>query len=274
MSEPLTTAGRRTPPVLLAVPFRAPPFRAPPFRAPPFRAPPFRAPPFRALPLLALPFLVGACGGSAPQPQAPSAEADRKAVLAQELGEAPAPAGPCPERNAANVLENPRAAVHRTALGLAYCILSEGPPGVVPGSEDTVRVHYTGWTIDGDMFDSSVERGEPLDLPLNGVIRGWTEGLRVMTPGDKARLWIPGNLGYGQREPGAPPGTPPKGTLIFDIELLGVVREESEALPNEAEASSDESRPQLNPHLPVTPEKPKQQGRRQDGPQMRSSSPL
>jgi peptidylprolyl isomerase len=208
---------------------------------------------------------------AAPAPRAPSPEDDKKAILAQELGEAPAPEGPCPERSEPNVLENPRAAVHRTALGLAYCILQEGPPGVVPGAKDTVKVHYTGWTIDGDMFDSSVQRGEPLELPLSGVIRGWTEGLRLMTPGDKARLWIPGNLAYGRREPGEAAGTPPKGTLIFDIELLGVTREEPpEDVPKEA-AQSDENRRRLNPRLPPPVEKPKRQGRRQDGPQMRTS---
>jgi len=219
--------------------------------------------------------LAAACGGSAaPAPQAPSPEADRKAVLAQELGEAPTPPGPCPERNAPNVLDDPRAPVHRTALGLAYCIIQEGPPGVVPGSEDTVRVHYTGWTIDGEMFDSSVQRGEPMELPLNGVIRGWTEGLRLMTPGDKARLWIPGNLGYGKREKEEAAGTPPKGTLIFDIELLEVMRAGAEEAPQPTEASADEERPTLNPHLPETPTKPKQQGRRRDGPQTRTSAPF
>jgi peptidylprolyl isomerase len=214
---------------------------------------------------------VGCASAPAPAPRTASPEDDKKAILAQELGDAPAPEGPCPERGDANVLDNPRAAVRRTALGLAYCILQEGPPGVVPGASDTVKVHYTGWTSDGEMFDSSVQRGEPLELPLNGVIRGWTEGLRLMTPGDKARLWIPGNLGYGRREPGEPAGTPPKGTLIFDIELLAVMREQApEEAPKEA-AQSDEDRPRLNPRLPVTQEKPKRQGRRQDGPQMRTS---
>jgi peptidylprolyl isomerase len=187
----------------------------------------------------------------------------------------PAPKGPCPERNQPNILENPRATVQRTALGLAYCILQEGPPGTVPGASDTVRVHYTGWTVDGQMFDSSVERGEPLELPLNGVIRGWTEGLRLMTPGDKARLWIPGNLGYGRREPGEPAGTPPKGTLIFDIELLAVTREPTpEDAPKEQPTAADESRPRLNPRLPPVEEKKKRQGRRQDGPQTRTSPPM
>lgn len=220
--------------------------------------------------------LAVACGGSAPAPQAPpSAEADRKALLAQELGEAPAPEGPCPERDAPNVLQNPRAAVHRTALGLAYCILREGPPGVVPETEDTVRVHYTGWTVEGELFDSSVQRGEPMELPLSGVIRGWTEGLKLMTPGDRARLWIPAHLGYGQRAEGEPAGTPPKGTLIFDIELLEVMRAEPEEAAQTAEMSAeDDSRPKLNPRLPETPATPKQQGRRRDGPQMRTSSPF
>jgi peptidylprolyl isomerase len=172
---------------------------------------------------------------------------DQKAILAQELGEMPPPKGPCPERTVPNVLNDPRAPVHRTALGLAYCILKEGPPGVVPGPADTVRVHYTGWTLEGEMFDSSVERGEPLDLPLNGVIRGWSEGLRIMTPGDKARLWIPGNLGYGRREPGQDPGKPPKGTLIFDIELLDVIREPPPEAPPAEAAATDDSRPSLAP---------------------------
>lgn len=164
----------------------------------------------------------------------------------------PSPKGPCPERTEPNVLENPRATVQRTALGLAYCFLKEGPPGVVPSATDTVRVHYTGWTVDGQMFDSSVERGEPLDLPLNGVIRGWTEGLRLMTPGDQARLWIPAHLGYGHREPGEDAGTPPKGTLIFDIELIDVIREPSPEAPAPAPETSDESRPTLTPR-PLPP---------------------
>jgi FKBP-type peptidyl-prolyl cis-trans isomerase len=204
-----------------------------------------------------------ACGGPPPAASAaspaakpaepasdakPDAKADAKAVLAQELGEAPAPTGPCPERTEPHVLQNPRAAVHRTALGLAYCMLEEGPPGVVPGATDTVKVNYSGWTEEGELFDSSVERG-PADLPLNGVIRGWGEGLRLMTPGDKARLWIPGNLGYGQRVPGEAAGTPPRGTLIFDVELLSIER--GPAKEGAAEAAPkqepDESRPTLTP---------------------------
>jgi FKBP-type peptidyl-prolyl cis-trans isomerase len=193
-----------------------------------------------------------ACASSPATPaEAPSgAASDAKAVMAQELGERPAPEGPCPERTEARVLENPRAAVHRTALGLAYCMLQEGPPGVVPGANDVVKVQYSGWNEEGEMFDSSIERGEPVELPLNSVIRGWGEGLRLMTPGDKARLWIPGNLGYGRRPPGAAAGTPPKGTLIFDVELVSIER--TPAAPTAsaegaAKNPDDDSKPRLLP---------------------------
>jgi peptidylprolyl isomerase len=192
--------------------------------------------------------LACASGPEAPA-NAPSPVNDAKAVMAQELGEQPAPEGPCPERTEQHVLTNPRAAVHRTALGLAYCMLQEGPPGnTVPESSDTVKVNYQGWTEEGELFDSSLDRGAPADFPLNAVIRGWGEGLRLMTPGDKARLWIPGNLGYGRREAGEPAGSPPKGTLIFDVELISIDR----APPKEKEGSSaqkseEDSKPRLLP---------------------------
>jgi FKBP-type peptidyl-prolyl cis-trans isomerase len=191
-----------------------------------------------------------ACASSPEAPaNAPSSANDAKAVMAQELGEQPAPNGPCPERTEQHVLENPRAAVRRTALGLAYCMLEEGPPGnTVPESTDTVKVNYSGWTEEGELFDSSIDRGTPADFPLNAVIRGWGEGLRLMTPGDKARFWIPGNLGYGRREAGQPAGSPPKGTLIFDVELVSIDR----APPKEKEGAAsgektEDSKPRLLP---------------------------
>ncbi len=197
-----------------------------------------------------------ACASAPEKPAAaPSASAadDAKAVLAQELGEAPAPEGQCPEHTEQRVLLNPRAAVHRTALGLAYCMLQEGPPGTVPGAEDVVKVNYTGWTEEGEMFDTSEGKGA-IDLPLTAVIRGWSEGLKLMTPGDKARFWIPAHLGYGHREPGAPAGTPPKGTLIFDVELVSIDRTPEAAAPvAEGEGAApnpdddDESKPRLTP---------------------------
>jgi peptidylprolyl isomerase len=167
----------------------------------------------------------------------------------------PAPQGPCPERTEPNVLRNPRASVQRTALGLAYCILHEGPPGLpVPGPKDTVRVNYSGWNEEGKLFDSTSEHGgTPIEFPLTSVIRGWSEGLRLMTPGDQARLWIPGNLAYGRREPGEPAGDPPKGTLIFDVELIDVTvrvpadppsNKEGERKPAQQQPNG---RPQLHP---------------------------
>ena len=79
-------------------------------------------------------------------------------------------------------------------------------------------VHYSGWTTDGKMFDSSVARGEPTSFPLNRVIAGWTEGLQLMEAGEKTRFWIPGKLAYGDKPRGGAPG----GTLVFDVELLEV----------------------------------------------------
>jgi len=107
----------------------------------------------------------------------------------------------------------------KTASGLAYKILKHGKGKVHPTADNTVQVHYTGWTTDGKMFDSSVVRGEPTTFPLGGVIKGWTEGLQLMVVGDKARFWIPGSLAYGDHpsQPGAP-----SGTLVFDVELLDI----------------------------------------------------
>ncbi len=105
----------------------------------------------------------------------------------------------------------------KTASGLAYKILTPGKGDKKPTATSVVKVHYSGWTTDGKMFDSSVTRGRPATFPLNGVIKGWTEGLQLMNVGDKARLWIPENLAYeGKR--------PPKGMLVFDVELLEIMQ--------------------------------------------------
>jgi len=106
-----------------------------------------------------------------------------------------------------------------TASGLAYKVLQAGSGSSHPTASSTVEVHYSGWTTDGKMFDSSVVRGEKISFPLNGVIPGWTEGVQLMVVGEKARFWIPGNLAYGDtpRRPGAPAGM-----LVFDIELFSV----------------------------------------------------
>ncbi len=107
-----------------------------------------------------------------------------------------------------------------TASGLKYTVLKRGTGTVSPKATDTVKVHYHGTLLDGTVFDSSVERGEPISFPLNGVIAGWTEGLQLMKVGDKFRFEIPPNLAYGAASPS--PKIPPNSTLVFEVELLGI----------------------------------------------------
>lgn len=109
--------------------------------------------------------------------------------------------------------------VQTTASGLQYKVIQEGS-GESPSAMDEVTVHYTGRTIDGKVFDSSVERGEPVTFPLAGVIPGWTEGVQLMKPGGKYELYIPSELAYGARGAGQDIG--PNETLIFEIELISV----------------------------------------------------
>lgn len=108
-----------------------------------------------------------------------------------------------------------------TSSGLQYLVLEEGPNAnaPMPLATDEVEVHYHGTMIDGSVFDSSVDRGEPISFPLDGVIAGWTEGLQLMKVGDKYRFFIPSELAYGAA--GAGP-IPPYSALIFDVELLGI----------------------------------------------------
>ena len=107
-----------------------------------------------------------------------------------------------------------------TASGLQYEVIVEGD-GPMPGAFDTVRVHYEGTLIDGTVFDSSIARGMPVEFPLQGVIPGWTEGLQLMNVGSTFRFYIPSDLGYGPH--GMGPQIPPFSTLIFEVELLGIV---------------------------------------------------
>ena len=109
--------------------------------------------------------------------------------------------------------------VETTASGLQYQVLQEGDGNTRPTATDTVKVHYHGTLIDGTVFDSSVSRGEPVSFPLNQVIKGWTEGLQLMTVGEKTRFFIPPDLGYGDRSMG---NISPGSVLIFDVELLGI----------------------------------------------------
>jgi peptidylprolyl isomerase len=103
-----------------------------------------------------------------------------------------------------------------TSSGLASKVLKPGTGTRHPGPTSRVRVHYSGWTTDGKMFDSSVARNEPISFGLNQVIRGWTEGVQAMVEGETRRLWIPEKLAYAG-SPGAP-----KGMLVFDVELIKI----------------------------------------------------
>lgn len=109
--------------------------------------------------------------------------------------------------------------VQTTDSGLQYLVLNEGTGNQHPGKKDFVKVHYHGTLIDGTVFDSSVDRGTPIEFGLHQVIPGWTEGLQLMVVGEKTRLFIPSNLGYGNRNMGV---IKPGSTLIFDVELLAI----------------------------------------------------
>jgi FKBP-type peptidyl-prolyl cis-trans isomerase len=104
----------------------------------------------------------------------------------------------------------------RAASGLSTRVLQPGTGQRHPRTSDTVVVHYTGWTTDGKMFDSSVQRGQPAEFQVSGVIRGWTEALQMMVEGEKRRVWIPESLAY-KGEPGQP-----QGMLVFDVELIDI----------------------------------------------------
>ncbi len=122
---------------------------------------------------------------------------------------APSPRVPPPDVAA------PPADAKRTASGLAYKSLRAGKGGRHPEKTSQVTVHYTGWTTDGKMFDTSVEKGQPITFGLDEVIEGWTEGVQLMTVGERMRFWIPERLAYkGER--------PPRGLLVFDVELIAI----------------------------------------------------
>jgi peptidylprolyl isomerase len=109
--------------------------------------------------------------------------------------------------------------VETTESGLQYKVLQQGTGQQHPKATDTVKVHYHGTLLDGSVFDSSVERGEPIEFSLHQVIKGWTEGLQLMVVGEKTRLFIPSELAYGDRAAGT---IGPGSTLIFDVELLEI----------------------------------------------------
>lgn len=120
-----------------------------------------------------------------------------------------------------SISKTPGVTVTDSGLEYEVLVMGEGPR---PAETDTVRVHYAGSLIDGTTFDSSVEKGEPVEFPVNGVIKGWIEGLQLMPVGSKYRFYIPSELAYGGR--GAGSLIRPFSTLIFDIELIAIVNEE------------------------------------------------
>ncbi len=123
----------------------------------------------------------------------------------------------------------------KTASGLASRVLQKGTGDKSPGAQDMVTVHYTGWTTDGKMFDSSYARGKPNTFGVGQVIKGWGEGVQLMVVGEKRRLWIPESLAYqGKRDP--------KGMLVFDIELLEIAASPTIAPPDVAAPPADAKR--------------------------------
>jgi len=169
------------------------------------------------------------CKSSTPAPaEDDTAAAEATAEKAEAVADKAAPekaatkpAAPEPIPAPSDVAAPPENA-ERSESGLAWTVLQAGTGDKHPSSWDVVTVNYTGWTTEGRMFDSSITRGKPAEFPLNRVIKGWTEGVQLMVAGEKRRFWIPGDLAYGEasaNDPHAAMG-PPRGTLVFDVELI------------------------------------------------------
>jgi FKBP-type peptidyl-prolyl cis-trans isomerase len=182
---------------------------------------------YRILALAALsPFVSLACSNltTPPEPEPMANDSSKAAAPTAPKPSASAPAAAAPPaRPAASSIPAPDdvaaapASAKKTASGLAYRVLKPGT-GASPKATDKVTVNYTGWKTDGTMFDSSITRGQPATFPLNGVIKGWTEGVQLMKVGEKTRFWIPAELAYGEHPAGGRPG----GLLVFDIELMSI----------------------------------------------------
>jgi FKBP-type peptidyl-prolyl cis-trans isomerase len=170
-----------------------------------------------SLPLIAAACLLG-CSKDTPATSDSGAASTAPAQSAAPVPTAAAPAAPTPAPAAsANSQAN---AWTTTASGLKYQVLEHGTGTVSPKATDTVKVHYHGTLLDGTVFDSSIERGQPISFALNQVIPGWTEGVQLMKVGDKFKFEIPPNLAYGPNSPS--PRIPPNSTLVFEVTLLGI----------------------------------------------------
>ncbi len=178
--------------------------------------------------------LATACGGSVTEKAARSSEpssgtqpAESTASTTRDKTDSPGNAArPAESASAGQTLPetipapddvaSPPEGAEKTASGLCSKVLTAGTGSRHPSATDTVEVHYTGWTTDGQMFDSSRTRGQTASFPLNRVIAGWTEGLQLMVEGESRRFWIPEELAYKGR-----PGRP-QGMLVFDVELIQI----------------------------------------------------
>lgn len=131
------------------------------------------------------------------------------------------------KKTGAEFLEKNKSAsgVKVTASGLQYQMLTEGT-GKIPTKDDVIKAHYKGTLTTGEQFDSSYDRGQPAEFPVGGVIPGWTEALQLMKVGSKVKLWIPPELAYG---PSARPGIPANSVLVFEVELLDIVKQDKPA---------------------------------------------
>jgi FKBP-type peptidyl-prolyl cis-trans isomerase len=152
--------------------------------------------------------------GSLPAPGRPAGDIVVDVELLEIVPGTPLPTVPTD-------LKEPPADVITTATGLRYKVLQAGTSTDHPARADRVLVHYSGWDMNGEMFDSSVARGEPITFGVEEVIPGWTELLLLMSPGERTRVWIPANLAYGETPDR--PGTP-AGPLVFDVELIEIQR--------------------------------------------------
>ena len=180
--------------------------------------------------------LLAACNASptpTPEPTKESTSKPAETMAPAKPAAVEAPPGKDDLPAPADVAAPPADAV-KTASGLISKVLSPGTGKDHPGPSDQVKVHYSGWTKTGKMFDSSVVRKEPATFKVDQVIKGWTEGLQLMVVGEKRRLWIPGALAYGDHPRMGAPG----GDLVFDVELLEV-----KAAPKPPETPADVKAP-------------------------------
>jgi peptidylprolyl isomerase len=146
---------------------------------------------------------------AAPQPNMPQGPLCYEVEILQIDKQTPPPPTP-PD------VAKPPAGARKTTAGVSYKVLASGKGGPKPKPADTVKVHYTGWTTDGRMFDSSVIKNEPSQFGLQGVIKGWTDAIPLMSVGDRYRLWIPEELAYKDQP------NRPQGMLVFEVELIEV----------------------------------------------------